>query len=193
MSSIFALTTYRWAAVDALRSRQVSALTQFLAIALFAGLTAVGAQMRIYLWEVPITLQTVFVYGSGLCLGARNGFLSMLLYLLLGMVLPVFAGAGYGMDYLVSTASAGYLLGMPIAALVAGKLSERWNSMAGSVLSLAAGSFVLFSCGVAWLHHAAGHATWFQSIDHGFLRFLVFDAAKILCVVLLYHWGRSVR
>ena len=43
---------------------------------LFAALTALGAQVRIYLWEVPITLQTIFVYGGGLCLGARNGFLS---------------------------------------------------------------------------------------------------------------------
>ena len=160
---------------------------------LFAALTALGAQVRIYLWEVPITLQTIFVYGGGLCLGARNGFLSMLLYLLLGLVLPVYSGAGHGIAYWLTAASAGYLLGMPLAALVTGRLSRRWNSLTGSVLSLVGGSLILFTCGVIWLHYAAGHASWLESLDRGFLRFVAFDAAKILCVALLYHLVRRFR
>ena len=78
--------------IDALSPDRASVLVQVLAISSFAVATALGAQVRIYLWEVPITLQTLFVYGSGLVLGARNGLLSMLLYLVLGMFLPVYAG-----------------------------------------------------------------------------------------------------
>ena len=187
------LVVGRPAAIDALRAHQVSVLTQLGSVVLFAALMALGAQVRIYLWEVPITLQTIFVYGGGLCLGARNGFLSALLYVALGLVLPVYAGDGYGISYWLTAVSAGYLLGMPLAALVAGRLSQRWNSLTGSLLSLIGGSLTLFTCGVVWLHFAADHATWMETLDKGFLRFVVFDLAKILCVALLYHLVRRVR
>ena len=74
--------------------------------------------MRIYLWEVPFTLQTLVVYGSGLYLGWRNGFLSMLLYLMLGFFFPVFAGDTFGPAYLFGAVTAGYLLAYPISAAV---------------------------------------------------------------------------
>ena len=158
----------------------------------FALLTAAGAQLRVYLWEIPITLQTVFVYGSGLFLGSRNGMLAMLLYLAMGLVLPVYAGGEYGAAYLLTAVSAGYLLGMPLAAMVTGKLSQRWNSLTGSILSLLGGSVALFSVGVLWFHYAAGHESWLESLDKGWLRFVAIDAAKILGVGLLYT-GRSAR
>ena len=78
MASFFALNTRRYAAIDVLRTERASVAFQLVGIALFALFTAVGAQFRVYLWEVPITLQTIFVYSSGLFLGGRNGFLSML-------------------------------------------------------------------------------------------------------------------
>ena len=114
----------------------------------------------------------------------------MLLYLTLGMFFPVFAGDGFGPAYLFGAVSAGYLLGMPLAATVIGRLSGRWNTLTGSLLSVIAGSLVLFTVGVLWLHFAADHATWFESIDKGWLRFVVFDLAKILFVGLVYTGTR---
>ena len=187
------LSDSRHAAIDALRAHQVSAVTQFAAIVCFAALTALGAQVRIYLWEVPVTLQTLFIYGGAMCLGARNGFLSAMLYVALGLVFPVYASDGYGLSYLLAAPSAGYLLGMPVAALVAGHLSRGWNSMTGTVISLVVGSLALFTCGVVWLHFAADHATWMESLEKGYLRFVVIDAAKIVCVALLYQLVRRVR
>ena len=58
-----------------LRSADARATTQILGIVGFAFLTALGAQVQIYVWEVPFTLQTLAVYGSGLFLGWRNGLL----------------------------------------------------------------------------------------------------------------------
>ena len=92
--SALALHSPRSASVDLLRSDRASVLTQAAGIVGFALLAVLGAQVRIYLWEVPITLQTLAVYGSGLFLGWRNGTLSMLLYLTLGLFFPVFAGEG---------------------------------------------------------------------------------------------------
>ena len=190
MAPLLTLHSPRLVTVDALRQEQASAAVQVLGIVSFALLTALGAQVRIYLWEVPITMQTLFVYGSGLYLGWRGAGLAMLLYLTLGMFFPVFAGDGFGPAYLFGAVSAGYLLGMPLAATVIGRLSGRWNTLTGSLLSVIAGSLALFTVGVLWLHFAADHATWFESIDKGWLRFVVFDLAKILFVGLVYTGTR---
>ncbi len=68
-------------------------------VGLFAALTAVGAYVAVPLpfSPVPVTLQTLFVYLSGLVLGGRRGALSQLVYLLLGASgIPVFAGGRGG-------------------------------------------------------------------------------------------------
>ena len=188
--SVRSLTTSRPAGVDVLRADNASAAIQLLGIVGFALLTAFGAQIRIYLWEVPITLQTVGVYGSGLFLGWRNGFLAQALYLLLGLFAPVFAGNGYGVAYLSGAVSAGYLLAYPVTAMLIGYLSARWNTLAGSTVSMIAGSLLMFAFGVSWLHVAAHHATWQQSIVDGWLRFVPIDLAKIMLIGIGYTGAR---
>ena len=192
MNSIYKLHSDRTAAVDFLRSADASALTQVLGVVGFALLTAAGSQVRLYLWEVPYTLQTLAVYGSGLYLGWRNGLFAQILYLCLGLFMPVYAGEGYGPAYLFGAVTAGYLLGFPLAAMVSGLISKRWNGLTGSTLALLAGSISLFTLGVVWFHYAAGHATWFESIDKGWLRFAVVDLAKILCVAFVYTGTRQL-
>ncbi len=183
----------RPAAIDVLRASDSSVAIQVLSVVGFALLTALGAQVRIYVWEVPFTLQTLAIYGSGLYLGWRNGMLSQLLYLALGMFLPVYAGDSFGPAYLFGAVSAGYLLGAPFAAFAVGALSSRWNGSLGSVLSMMAGSLVLFTLGVSWLHFAAGHTTWLESIDKGWFRFIPVDLAKILLIGMIYTGSRSFR
>lgn len=187
------LHSSRSAFVDALRQDNASTLTQVLGIVGFALLTALGAQVRLYLWEVPFTLQTVAVYGSGLYLGWRNGMLAQLLYLTLGLMMPVYAGDQFGPAYLFGAVTAGYLLAYPIVAALVGLLSKHWNSLTGSTLSMLGGSLVLFTFGVTWLHFAAGHSTWFESIDKGWLRFIAADLAKIIFISLLYTGTRRIK
>lgn len=176
--------------IDGLRQERASALVQALGVVGFALLTVLGAQVRIYLWEVPFTLQTAAVYGSGLYLGWRGGLLAQILYLTFGLFLPVFAGDGFGPAYLFGAVSAGYLLAFPLSAALIGALSKRWNTLPGSTLALVAGSLVVFTGGVLWLHVAAGHATWLESIEKGWLRFIPVDLAKILFVSLVYTGTR---
>jgi len=192
MSNLLSLRSPYTALIDRLREEQASALLQAVGVTGFAVLTAIGAQIqfRVYLWEVPITLQTAVVYASGLYLGWRNGLLAQALYLALGLFLPVFAGDGYGPSYLFGVASAGYLLSYPAAAAVIGALSKRWKAFSGSTLASLTGAALIFTCGVVWLHYAAGHATWMESIDKGFLRFAVIDLVKVLGVGLLYSGTR---
>ncbi len=191
--SILSLHSDRVAVVDLLRREDASVLTQSMGIVAFMLLTVLGAQIRLYLWEVPFTLQTLAVYGSGLYLGWRNGLIAQLLYLSMGLILPVYAGDGFGPAYLFGAVSAGYLFGFPLAAAVSGSVSKRWNGMTGSILSLVLASLALFSIGVTWLHYAAGHTSWLESIDKGWLRFAAVDLAKILFVSLIYTGSRMAR
>lgn len=178
--------------VDALRSENASAILQITSVVGFALLTALGAQFRIYLWEVPISLQTLAVYGSGLFLGWRNGFLAQALYLFMGLFLPVFAGEGFGIEYLSGAVSAGYLLAYPVVALLVGTLSRNWNTLAGSTASMICGSLLLFAIGVTWLHFAAGHETWLRSLQSGWFSFIPLDLAKIMFVGLTYTGARTL-
>ncbi|MEM1271599.1 MAG: biotin transporter BioY [Bacteroidota bacterium] len=175
-----------------LRSAEAAPAVQAAAIVFFTLLTVAGAQVKLYLWEVPFTLQTAAVYGSGLFLGWRNGMLAQVLYLTLGLFLPVFAGDGFGPAYLFAAASAGYLIAFPFVAALVGWASQQWTGFVGSILALLCGSAVLFTFGVTWLHEVAGHATWFESIDKGWLRFIPMDLAKLGSVALIYAGLRRI-
>ena len=189
--SLVALASSHPSAADALRRADASTAVQVLGIVGFALLAVAGAQVKLYLWEVPITLQTLAVYGAGLFLGSRNGALSMALYLGLGLLFPVFAGEGHGLGYLMGL-SGGYLLAYPLVAALVGALSARWNTLAGSALAVFAGSALLFTCGVTWLHFAAGHATWMESIIKGWALFIVWDLAKVGLVASSYAGLRKL-
>jgi biotin transport system substrate-specific component len=194
MNNVLSLQSTYTALVDRLREDNASVLLQMAGVVGFALLTALSSQIqfRIYLWEVPITLQTAAVYASGLYLGWRNGMFAQVLYLTLGLFLPVFAGSGHGVDYLFGAVSAGYLLSYPLAAAVIGALSKRWKAFSGSTLATLTGSALVFTVGVVWLHYAAGHTTWFESIDKGFLRFILIDVVKVLGVGMLYSGTRAL-
>jgi len=64
--------------------------------ALFAALIAGGSFVAIPLGPVPFTLQVMFVLLTGMVLGPRLGALSVIAYLVLGLVAPVYAGATSG-------------------------------------------------------------------------------------------------
>lgn len=109
---------------------------------------------------VPITLQTFAVLLSGAVLGARRGFLAVLLYLGLGAIgLPVFAQGAGGIGVFAG-ASVGYLIGFPLAAALTGFLVERLprgTSRPVRVLLLwvcgLAGSFAfIHTCGILGMY-----------------------------------------
>lgn len=177
--------------VDRLRASDAPLWLQAAGVLGFAGLTALFAQadLRIYLWEVPLTLQTVAVYSAGLFLGSRNGALAMGLYLLAGLALPLFADGGTGLAHLLG-ASGGYLVAFPFVAALGGALTRERRTVGRTLLALVAGSLLLFTFGVAWLHTVADHATWTESLVGGWLRFVPWDLTKIALVASLYAAAR---
>ena len=96
----------------------------FILISLFAALTAIGAYIRIPVPVVPFTLQFLFTMLAGLLLGGKRGALSVLAYILIGLLgMPVFAGGG-GPTYVLQP-TFGYLLGFSAGAFVTGEIANR--------------------------------------------------------------------
>nr|WP_317413295.1 biotin transporter BioY [uncultured Solibaculum sp.] len=92
--------------------------------ALFVALIATGAFLKIPVPIVPFTLQYLFTMLAGLLLGPKWGFLSVCVYLLLGLVgLPVFAQGG-GIGYVLQP-SFGYLIGFAIGAWITGAIAGQ--------------------------------------------------------------------
>lgn len=169
--------------------------------ALFATLTALGAQVRLTLFVIPFTLQTVFVLLAGGILGRLWGGLSMLLYLLLGLLgLPVFAGgAGPG---IVFSPTFGYLLGFPLAAYWVGRYRNQgnWSRLPfwKCWLFMLAGLGWIYLLGVVYLwgvkHLYAGEDFPFrQAVLLGFLLFLPVAVLKgFLSALLLRFLDKKV-
>ena len=180
----------RPASIDRLRAADAPLGLQAAGVIGFTALTALLAQaeLRIYLWEIPLTLQTLAVYASGLFLGRRNGALAMGLYLLVGLVLPVFSDGGSGLAHLMGI-TGGYLLGFPIASFVSGHLTRRKRTVGRSALALLAGSVVLFGCGVTGLVLLTG-APLAEAVQNGWLRFIPWDLTKIALVTGLFAGAR---
>ncbi len=127
-------------------------------IALFAALTAVLGLLPavpVPAVPVPITAQTLGVMLAGAVLGARRGFLAMLLFLVVVAIgLPVLAGGRGGLSVFAGP-SAGFLLAWPIAAFVTGLLTEllwrRLNVAWALVATLVGGIGVVYSIGIPFI------------------------------------------
>jgi biotin transporter BioY len=130
-------TRIRVAAGEPSKVRLEEALRAVLLVVGFALLTALGAQVRIPIQPVPITLQTFFVLLGGLMLGPNLGALAQVLYVSLGAAgAPVFAGEGVGLAYLLGP-TGGYLLGFAASAWLVGQLSRALDVRPGLSLDLA--------------------------------------------------------
>lgn len=102
--------------------------TDLALVAVFTGLISaftLAPAVPVGALGVPITLQTLAVALAGMIIGPWRGFLSVLLYLVIGFAgLPVFANGGAGLG-MFAKPSIGFLLAFPLAALVIG-FASRW-------------------------------------------------------------------
>lgn len=143
---------------------------------------AISAQIAVPLpfSPVPFTMQTLAVLLIGATLGSRRGAAAAALYLAEGATgLPVFAGAAAGPFILFGT-TAGYLLAFPLAAWIAGLVSEKgWGqSIVRTVAGMALALAVIHLGGWSWLVAALGLSP-AQAFAAGTAPFLVADALKL--------------
>ena len=140
-------------------------------IGLMAALTAIGAFLRIPLPYVPITLQTSFVYLSGILLGPKYGMFSQVIYVTIGLVgFPIFAEGG-GFHYVLKP-SFGYLVGFIFAAWTSGTITKNRPSFLNHTIAAVVSLFAIYIPGIIWLfvamNYFIGHSsTWFTVLTLG--------------------------
>ncbi len=143
------------------------------------------AQIRIPLWPVPVTAQTLGVVLAGALLGSKRGAAAMAAYIVQGAAgLPFFAGGNYGITALFGP-TGGYLLGFVAAAYVVGLLTERgWNgSFTKIIAAMLAGHLTVLVFGVAWL----SYYDFSTALSVGFFPFLYGMAIKSVMAGSLVH------
>lgn len=172
-------------------TRTDNQLLRATAVAFFTILTILSAKISIEIGAVPITMQVFVVLLAGMVLGARDGALSQISYLLL-----IVAGLPYDARGLGAAAffgpTGGYLIGFVGAAFIAGLLVERagarlWQRWLAGV----AGVAVIYSCGIVILKLVTG-MTWEAAWATGVAPFLLLDAIKALIAAGLVESGRAL-
>jgi biotin transport system substrate-specific component len=107
--------------------------------------------------NVPITLQTLWVYLAGVVLGPVWAGVAFVLYLLAGLLgLPVFAGGNAGLGVLLGP-TGGFLFGFPLAAMTVGAIAHGTGGLTAPdavsiprlVVALLAGTAVVYAAGAA--------------------------------------------
>ncbi|HUR83452.1 MAG TPA: biotin transporter BioY [Thermoanaerobaculia bacterium] len=156
-------------------------------------LIAIAAQIAIPLpfTPVPMTMQPLAVIFVGVALGSTRGAAAAMLYLLEGFSgLPVFAQGHGGAMWLVA-ATAGYLYSYPLAAWVAGKVSERgWGStILRSVTGMLLALGVIYLGGWSWLAILTDPRTAFAA---GIAPFVLADAIKVAIGAMLLPKAQQI-
>ncbi|MDR1688935.1 MAG: biotin transporter BioY [Clostridiales bacterium] len=123
---------------------------------LFAALTAVLSPFSIPIGPVPINLATFSVMCAGAVLGAKYGFISQLVYLLVGVLgVPVFSNFSSGPAKLIGP-TGGYLIGYLAAAWLIGFITQRAaNKRRVIIPAMAAGAVCYLTLGTLWYMYMA--------------------------------------
>ena len=150
-------------------------------VALFAAIIAVlGTLPAIPVGPVPITAQTLGVMLAGAVLGARRGFLAVLLFLVLVAVgLPLLSSGSGGLAPFAGP-TAGYLFSWPVAAFVIGWLTERawdrYDVLRGTLFNIVGGMLLIYAVGIPVSAAVTGTPLWTAAV--GSLVFVPGDLFK---------------
>ncbi len=155
-------------------------------IGLFAALIAVCAWISIPM-TVSFTLQTCAVCLTAGLLGWKRGTLTVLVYILLGMVgLPVFTGFKSGIAA-VTGPTGGYIVGFIFTALIVGLAADRLGKRLWvNILFMAIGILVCYLFGTVWFM-IAYKVTFVSALTTCVIPFLIPDAVKIAVAAILVN------
>lgn len=165
--------------------------------ALFCTLICIGSFIRIPMPNMmPVTLQTFFVFLTGLVLPLKTSTLAILTYIALGLIgLPIFSGGG-GLGYILMP-NFGFIIGFFIATVIISVITQKlknhklWHYIVISLLGIA----VIYIIGVLYFafitnvhNNNAYSAIWFiQTV------FLPFLPKEIVCIILASLTAYKIR
>lgn len=172
-------------------------------IAFFAALIAICSQIQIPA-AIPFTLQTLAIFITSGLLGWKNGTISILVYIMLGLIgLPVFAGFSAGIGALFGL-TGGYIIGFIFTSLFVGATSncidKKLINQKGTkaeiiktivyIISMLIGLVLCYIFGTIWfmwiyLKTNSVSISLGTALSICVLPFIVFDIIKIVMAAIL--------
>lgn len=158
-------------------------------IAIFAVLIAICSWISIPT-TVPFTLQTFAVFLAVGVLGGKRGTLSILIYLLLGVIgVPVFAGFTGGIGIVLGT-TGGYIIGFLFSGLIMWAMEQLLGKKTWVLaLSMVLGLLVCYAFGTAWFMvvyaKQAGAVGLLTALGWCVFPFIIPDIIKIVLALVI--------
>lgn len=133
----------------------------------------------------PLALQTMIVNLTGYVLNAKQAFMTMLVYLLVGLAgVPVFTGGSAGPGKLFGP-TGGYIIGFLFTAVfLAYFRGEKYNFKRYALLGCVIGIPLIYVFGVVQLKLITGMG-WDKAIMTGALPFIPLDIVKCLAAAVI--------
>ncbi|SHH36249.1 biotin transporter BioY [Tepidibacter thalassicus] len=145
---------------------------------LFAAITAITSQITIPIQPVPITFQVLAVALAGALLGKKYGFISQIVFLLLGAIgIPVFAEFKGGLN-IIAGPTGGYLLAYPLAAYITGYFSEK-EGIVNISIGMILGLIIIYILGMLQLKFILNLSLQ-KAFMVGVAPFLILDLIKLI-------------
>ena len=171
------------------QTRDWTQVQRLAGITIFALLTAIAARISIPMEPVPFTFQPLAVLLAGMVLGARDGMMSQLLYVvMIAAGLPLDSRA-LGPAALLGP-TAGYIYGFVPAAFVVGWIAQQRHSAFWlRLLAGVAGVIIIYVFGLSWLMNTLSldfNAAWVA----GGAAFILPDLVKVVIAATLTQGGR---
>ena len=174
------------------KQKSILSVKQLALVGLMAAIICVLApfSLPIPVSPTPISLGTLAIYFVLTVLGLKLGTISVVVYILLGLVgLPVFTGFTGGPGKLFGP-TGGYIIGYIFMALICGFFIDKWdNRLLISLLGMILGTMVLYLFGSLWLAYQASY-TLPQALMIGAVPYIPGDIVKLALAMSL---GRQVR
>lgn len=169
------------------RGASVNKTAEMTKMALMVAMNCVSAYIIIPLpfSLSPLALQTLIVNLTGYVLNAKQAFMTMLVYLLVGLAgVPVFTGGSAGPGKLFGP-TGGYIIGFLFTAVfLAYFKGEKYNFKCYALLGCVIGIPLIYVFGVVQLKLITG-MPWDKAILTGALPFIPLDIVKCLAAAVI--------
>lgn len=169
------------------RGANVNKTAEMTKMALMVAMNCVSAYIIIPLpfSLSPIALQTLIVNLTGYVLNAKQAFMTMLVYLLVGLAgVPVFTGGSAGPGKLFGP-TGGYIIGFLVTAVfLAYFRGEKYSFKRYALLGCVIGIPLIYVFGVVQLKLITGMG-WDKAIMTGALPFIPLDIVKCLAAAVI--------
>ncbi|HBN82549.1 MAG TPA: biotin transporter BioY [Clostridiales bacterium] len=163
---------------------------QLVIIGVAAAIICVLGPLSIPIGVVPVAFANLAIYIVLYVLGMKKGTVSVLIYLLVGLIgVPVFSNFSGGPGKLLGP-TGGYLIGYIFMALISGYIIDRFfENQVLCFLGMVLGTSVLYVFGTAWLTYQADMSAG-AALAAGVIPFIPGDLAKILIATIV---GSQIR